>query len=81
MLLRTTLTPRTLVLALSLAASASLWAADPVTDALQQAYAPYRAALFKTNTGSQADSQQVIGQAQAAWTQIISQFGIAGCAL
>ncbi len=75
MLFRTVLTPRILVGALSLAASASLWAADPVTDALQQAYAPYRAALFKTNTGSQADSQQVIGQAQAAWTQIVSQFG------
>ncbi len=58
MLFCTALTPRTLIGALSLAASASLWAADPVTDALQQAYAPYRAAFFKTNTGSQADSQR-----------------------
>ena len=31
--------------------------------------------MFKSNTGSRADSQQVIGQAQAAWTQIVSQFG------
>jgi hypothetical protein len=75
MLSRTPFSLRSLVLALSLAASTSLWAADPVTDALQKAYAPYRAALYKTNGKSQPEAQQAITQAQAAWAQIVSQFG------
>lgn len=49
-------------------------AADPVTDAMQKAYAPYRAALFKTNSNSQADSQHAIDQARAAWAGIVKQF-------
>ena len=75
MLSLTPFAPRTLVLALSLVASTSLWAADPVTDALQQAYAPYRSALYKTNGKSQPEAQQAITQAQVAWAQIVRQFG------
>lgn len=49
-------------------------AADPVTDAMQKAYAPYRAALFKTNQTSQPDAQAAIEQASKAWVSIINQF-------
>ena len=68
-------TKRLVLAAMSIAMSASVWAADPVTDAMQQAYGPYRAALFRTNSGMAVESQQAIGQAQAAWAQIVSQFG------
>lgn len=50
--------------------TASAWAADPVTDALQKAYAPYRAALFKTNSGQAAESAEALRQAQQAWGQV-----------
>ena len=46
------------------------WSADPVTDALQKAYAPYRAALFKTNSGQSAESAEALKQAQQAWGQV-----------
>ena len=32
------------------------FAADAVTDAMQAAYGPYRVALFKTNSNSQAEA-------------------------
>lgn len=66
---------RTVLAALSLVLSVAAWAADPVTDAIQQAYGPYRAALFRTNSGSVAESQQAVEQAQAAWAKIVAQFG------
>jgi hypothetical protein len=50
-------------------------AADPVTDAMQDAYAPYRMALFKTNGKSQAEAQQALTQAQQAWDKLSTQFG------
>lgn len=50
-------------------------AADPATDAMQQAYAPYRAALFRTNSQAQAESVQAIAQARQAWQSIIERFG------
>jgi len=62
-----------LTAALSLALS-SVFAADPLTDAAQKAYAPYRAALFKTNSGSQAEAQQALQQAQQSWQQLSSRF-------
>lgn len=68
------LSPSAVVLALSIMASSSLWAADPVTDALQLAYAPYRVALFKTSDKSRPEAQQALRQAQAAWGQIMRQF-------
>lgn len=62
--------PMALVLVAGLAS-----AADPVTDAMQAAYGPYRVALFKTNSNSQAEAQQAIAQAQQTWAQIATQFG------
>jgi hypothetical protein len=52
----------------------SAWSADALTDAIQAAYAPYRQALFKTNSGSQDDCRQVLGQAQSAWQQLTSRY-------
>ena len=57
----------------SLAALPAL-AADPVTDAMQAAYAPYRAALFRTNSKAQLESEQAIAQAQQAWKAISERF-------
>ena len=52
-----------------------VFAADPVTDAMQAANAPYRMALYKTNGKSQAESQQALTQAQQAWDKLSTQFG------
>jgi len=62
--------------ALSIACAAALWvsssfAADPFTDAVQQAYGPYRVALFNTNGKSQPDSQLAIQQAMQAWEKYV----------
>ncbi len=54
--------------------SVSVWSADPVTDAMQIAYAPYRNALFRTNSNAQAESQHAIEQAQQSWTKLIEQY-------
>ena len=56
------------------AASVAL-AADPVTDAMQKTYAPYRVALFKTNNNAQEDSRQAVIQAHQGWARIVSEFG------
>jgi hypothetical protein len=63
--------------ALTLAAALSLsaQAADAVTDAVQAAYAPYRAALFRTNGKSQPEAQAAIVQAQQAWQSVADRFG------
>ena len=58
-----------------LIACGSAWAADAVTDTMQEAYAPYRAALFRTNSNAQAESQLAIAQAQQAWGKVSTQFG------
>jgi hypothetical protein len=58
-------------------AAFNAFAADPVTDAMQDAYAPYRAALFRTNSASQAESQAAISQAQQSWARLSAQFGAA----
>lgn len=50
-------------------------AADPVTEAMQKTYAPYRVALFKTNNNAQDDSRQAVLQAQQGWTRVASEFG------
>ena len=62
-------------LATLLSACALAQAAEPVTDAMQDAYAPYRMALFKTNGKSQAEAQQALTQAQQAWDKLSRQFG------
>ena len=49
-------------------------AADAVTDALQAAYEPYRAALFRTNAGSAIESQRALTAAREAWQQVRERF-------
>ena len=61
-------------LALLLLASAA-HAADAVTDAMQAAYAPYRAALFRTNSKAQAESEQALAAARAQWRALTDRFG------
>jgi hypothetical protein len=46
------------------------WAADPLTDAIQSAYAPYRAALFRTNGSSQPEAAEAITQARRGWQTV-----------
>jgi len=60
--------------ALALLAAMPALAADPVTDAMQAAYAPYRTALFRTNSKAQLESEQAIAQAQQAWKAISERF-------
>ena len=70
--------PRTLpqVLAVSLLTlGLHAHAADPVTDAMQAAYAPYRAALFTTNGQDAAAATQALAQARAAWSALTRQHG------
>lgn len=50
-------------------------AADVVTDAIQRTYAPYRIALFKTNSNAQAEALQAVKQAQQGWTLLAAEFG------
>lgn len=45
-----------------------------MTDAIQSAYGPYRAALFTTNQKSVPDAQAALGQATAAWSALTSRF-------
>jgi hypothetical protein len=52
----------------------SAQAADPVTEMMQTANAPYRMALYKTNGKVQEEAQQAVQQAQAAWGKLASQF-------
>ncbi len=63
-----------LVLVASLFVATSSMASDLFTDAMLEAYTPYRVALFKTNSNSQAESSLAIGQAQRSWRQLQSQF-------
>lgn len=71
--MKTALRLSTLALAAALAAPAL--AADAVTDALQAAYAPYRAALFRTNGSSRTEAEQALAQARQAWKGIAERFG------
>lgn len=65
---------RGLAAAALLAAAVSAHAADAVTDAMQAAYAPYRAALFRTNSQAQAEAEQAMAQAQTAWQGVRERF-------
>lgn len=51
-------------------------AADALTEAIQKSYAPYRAALYKTNGKSQAEAREVLDQAREGWARVASQFGV-----
>jgi len=59
---------------LGMLASFGARAADPVTEAINQAYAPYRVALFRTNSQAQAESEQAMAQARQAWQAILDRF-------
>jgi hypothetical protein len=61
-------------LALAAAFTFPAFAADVVTDAVQAAYGPYRAALFRTNGKSQSEAQQAIAQAQQAWKGVTERY-------
>lgn len=63
-----------LFLTLGLLTALDARAADPVTDAINQAYAPYRAALFRTNSKAQAESEQAMAQARQAWQAIVDRY-------
>ena len=63
-----------LALGLTLIIAPATFAADALTDAMQAAYAPYRAALFRTNNKAQAESEQAIAQARQAWADIIARY-------
>jgi hypothetical protein len=63
------------VLAMSACAMFPALAADPVTDAMQAAYGPYRVALFRTNSNAQAEAQLAMTQVQQAWGKLATQFG------
>ncbi len=62
-------------LAFGLTTTAVGWAADPVTDAMQVANAPYRVAMFKASGPSLPEAVQAVTQAQQAWSAFGSQFG------
>lgn len=53
--------------AAALACSLPAVAADALTDAVQAAYAPYRVVLLRTNTKSQAESEQAMAAARRSW--------------
>lgn len=74
MLQATTPSFKTIALALSFTLAGMAHAADPVTDLMQAANAPYRMALYKTNGKSQQEAQQALTQAQAIWSKLQTQF-------
>jgi hypothetical protein len=49
-------------------------AADDVTEAITAAYAPYRVALFRTNSNAQAESEQAIAEAQKQWQAFANRY-------
>jgi hypothetical protein len=66
---------KALSLAVALSLGALAHAADPVTDLMQAANAPYRMALYKTNGKVQEEAQQAVVQAQQAWNKLSLQVG------
>ena len=68
-------TLKAITLAVSLSFGALAQAADPVTDLMQAANAPYRMALYKTNGKDAAEAQQALAQAQQTWNKLSTQFG------
>jgi len=68
-------TLKAISLAVVLSFGALAHAADPVTDLMQAANAPYRMALYKTNGKSQDEAQQAVLQAQQMWGKLATEFG------
>ncbi len=63
--------------ALSCALAGPAFAADPLTDAVQAAYAPYRAALYLTNGKDQAEATAAMNKARQAWADVATRFASA----
>jgi hypothetical protein len=59
---------------LAMLLAAPTGAADEVTDAMQAAYPPYRAALFRTNSQAQAESEQALASARRSWQSVIDRY-------
>ena len=74
MLKRSNIARSTLVAILGSSVAFFAMATDPVTDAIQAAYAPYRVALFKTNSKSASEALQAVQQAQREWNKVSSQY-------
>jgi len=68
-------TVKAISLAVSLSFGALAQAADPVTDLMQAANAPYRMALYKTNGKDAGEAQQALAQAQQTWGKLSTRFG------
>lgn len=67
-----------LIIAAVLAAGAPVVdAADAVTEAIDAAYPSYRNALFRTNAGAAAESEQAVAAARNAWAALAGRFGTA----
>jgi hypothetical protein len=66
---------RVLAVAVLLRCAGAALAADALTDALSGAYAPYRAALFRTNSGSQSEAEQSVAAALEAFAALQARFG------
>ena len=62
---------------LSCALASTALAADPLTDAVQAAYAPYRAALYLTNGKDQAEAAAAMNKARQAWADVATRFASA----
>ena len=58
----------------SLLIAGSVQAADPLTDAMQKAYVPYRVVLSKTNNKLQEESTKAVAEAQQSWWKVVEQF-------
>ena len=63
-----------LILALGLMCASRGFAADPVTEAMTSAYAPYRVVLFRTNSQAQTESELAMAQATKNWQELISKY-------
>ncbi len=74
MSIKTTLVLRAISVVICAFAVASAQASDPFADAMQEAYAPYRVALFQTNSKLQLESQRAVQQAQQAWSKVVARF-------
>ncbi len=60
---------------LTLAVAFAATAADPVTDAMTDAYGPYRAVLFRTNSKAQTESEQTMAEARKRWQAFADRYG------
>ncbi len=74
MSIKTKFVPKAISLFIGTCSGLNVLAADPFTDAMQEAYAPYRIALFQTNSKLQPESQRAVQQAQQAWSGVVAKF-------